>query len=312
MKIYWLSFAVLCCCLLLLLGCGGTGGVTSLTNSQGAPNAAPQFAHVVLVVEENHSYSSIIGNPVMPFLNSLARKNGLATKYFADAHTSIANYFMLTTGQIITLDDNFSGVVSDDNLARQLNGAGKSWKSYAESLPSAGYLGGDVYPYFRHHNPFTYFSDVIQSARPGNNIVPFAQFATDLSANNLPNFAFIIPNVQHDAHDCPAGGQNCADNDKLAAADAWLQQNLTPLLSNPAFQSNGLLLIVFDEGDSTDIANVGGHVPLVVVSSRAKPGFQSTTTYQHESTLRLIMQATGVNRYPGAAANAPDMGEFFH
>jgi acid phosphatase len=263
-------------------------------------------------MEENHSYSDVIGNPAMPFLNSLAQKNALATNYFADVHTSIGNYFMLTTGQVITLDDAFTATVTQDNIVRELNGANKSWRSYAEGLPSAGYLGGDVYPYLRHHNPVTYFSDVTQSARPANNVLPFTQFAADLAANNLPNFSLVIPDAEHDAHDCPTGGQMCADNDRLAAADQWLQQNLTPLINNAAFQSSGLLLIVFDEGNFLDLSHGGGHVPVVIVSSRARTGFQSTAFYQHENTLRMIMQATGANRYPGASANAADMGEFFH
>src|SRR5690348_17595553 len=60
----------------------------------------PHFGHVVLVVEENHSYSEVIGNSAMPYLNSLASQYGLATQYFANTHPSIGNYFMLTTGQL--------------------------------------------------------------------------------------------------------------------------------------------------------------------------------------------------------------------
>jgi len=313
MKIWSLTLVALCCCSLFLVGCGGTSGVSSpFAPSQGSPNAAPQFSQVVLVVEENHSYSDVIGNPNMPFLNSLATKNALATNYFADSHTSIGNYFMLTAGQIVTLNDAFTGVIGDDNIVRELTAAGKTWRSYAESLPSVGYLGGDVYPYFKHHNPFTYFTDVTTNASQGANLVPFSQFATDLAANRLPNFSFIAPNVEHDAHDCPGGGNDCADTAKLVAADNWLRDNITPLLNNPSFKSNGLLLIVFDEGNLLDFENVGGHIPLVVVSSRAKSGFQSTTKYMHESTLRLILQTLGAKGFPGASATAPDMGEFFH
>jgi hypothetical protein len=50
---------------------------------------------------------------------------------------------------------------------------------------------------------------------------------------------------------------------------------------------------------------------MVVVGPNAKKGFQSTTTYQHQSTLRLVLSTLGVNSFPGAAAAAPDMGEFF-
>jgi hypothetical protein len=48
------------------------------------------------------------------------------------------------------------------------------------------------------------------------------------------------------------------------------------------------------------------------VSPRAKTGYQSTTLYQHESTLRLMLQALGVTAFPNAAATAPDMTEFFN
>ena len=37
-----------------------------------APASQPAFSHVVLVVEENHSYSEVIGNSSMPYFNSLA------------------------------------------------------------------------------------------------------------------------------------------------------------------------------------------------------------------------------------------------
>jgi len=58
--------------------------------------------HVYLVVLENHSYSSIIGNKSMPWLNGLASRYAYATAYYANTHPSIGNYFELTTGKIIT------------------------------------------------------------------------------------------------------------------------------------------------------------------------------------------------------------------
>src|SRR5207245_8109661 len=72
----------------------------------------PTFNHVFIVLEENHNYSSVIGSSSMPYLNSLANTYGLATQYYANTHTSIGNYFMLTTGALITNDENFSGTVT--------------------------------------------------------------------------------------------------------------------------------------------------------------------------------------------------------
>ncbi len=153
------------------------------------PGAFPQFGHVVLVVEENHSYSEVIGSSSMPYLNSLASQYGLATQYFANTHPSIGNYFMLTTGQIVTNDDAFTGPVSVDNIVRDLLAAGKTWKSYAESIPSVGYTGGDSYPYAKRHNILSYFTDVTTSSTQVKNLVPFSQFSSDLANNQLPDFS---------------------------------------------------------------------------------------------------------------------------
>ena len=291
-----------------------TSSAASLTVSTGSLPAIPQFSHVFIVLEENHSFSDVIGNSNMPYLNSLASANGLATQYYADAHPSLPNYFDLTVGEGTSITgtsgDSYDGVVTQDNVVRALTAAGKTWKSYAESLPSVGYLGGDSGPYLQHHNPVVYFSDVQQSSPQADNVVPFTQLTTDIANNSLPDYGFIVPNVDDDAHNCPAGMPTCTDTQKLAAADQWLSTNIAPLLASSAFQ-NSLLIIVFDEAEDTDTTHGGGHVPAILISPMVRSGFQSTTLYQHESTLRLMMEALGVTDLPGAAAGAPDMTEFF-
>jgi len=288
----------------LLIGCGGNGSPTATNTSAppitpAAPTATAPIQNVVVVVEENTSYEAVIGNPLMPYLNALASRYGLASAYYANTHPSIGNYFMLTTGSIISNDDAFAGTVTGDNLARILKAAGKSWKVYAESLPSVGYLGGDSGPYLKHHNPFAYFSDVVNDPAQAQNLVPFTQFASDLSASTLPSYAFVVPNETNDAH-----------SGSLSAADTWLKANIDPLVNNPSFQQSGLLLIVFDEGFFVDIQNGGGHVAAVLVGGRVKSGFRSTTFFQHQSALRLTLDVLGVSHLPGVAASAPAMSEF--
>ena len=295
-------------------GGGGTGGGGGGSGSGGG-NSVPHFAHVFLVIEENHSFSDVIGNTNMPYLNGLASANALATQYYADAHPSLPNYFMLTVGAGTSITgtegDFYSGVVTQDNVVRALTAAGQTWKCYAESLPSAGYLGTDSGAYVQHHDPFVYLSDVQQSPSLAANVVPFTQLATDMANNTLPGYAFIVPNVNDDAHNCAAGMSTCTDTQKLSTADQWLAANIAPLLASSAFQ-NSLLIVVFDESEDTDTTNGGGHVPAVFVSPMAKAGYQSTTLYQHESTLRLMMEGLGVTDLPGAAASAPEMSEFFN
>jgi len=259
----------------------------------------PQVNHVFIVLEENTNYADAIGNPAMPYLNSLANRYGVATNYFGNTHPSIGNYFMLTAGQIVTNNDSYSNTVNVDNIVRQLLAHGKTWKAYEEDLPSPGYIAPNTAGYARKHCPLSFFSDVVNSPTEIKNLVPFTQFPQDLANNQLPNYSFISPNLCNDAHDCP-----------LSTADTWLRNNIDPLVTSPLFQNDGILVIVFDEAGS-DNTNGGGKIAWVVVSPKAKTGFKSTTVYQHQSTLRMMAEALGLTSFPGAAANAPDMAEFF-
>ena len=281
-----------------VLACSGSPDLTSGGGGGGGGGGpVPSLSHVVVVVEENTDYGSVIGSSSMPYLNGLANQYALATQYYANTHPSIGNYFVMTTGQIITNDDGFGGTVSQDNIVRRLVAGGKTWKSYAEGLPSPGFMGGSSGQYARKHNPLSFFSDVTGSATQQQNLVPFSQFASDLASGNLPSYAFVVPDLCNDAHDC-----------SLGTADAWLRTNIDPLVQSSAFQ-NSLLIVVFDESGGDD-SNGGGRVACVLAGGKVKRGFQSTTQYQHQSLLRLAAEALGVTP-PSAAASAPSMGEFF-
>jgi acid phosphatase len=263
----------------------------------------------VIVVFENQDYSAVIGNSAMPYFNNLAQQNSLATQFFANAHPSITDYFMMTTGKIVSMSNDFPGTFDGDTVTRELSKAGKTWKVYAGSLPAVGYIGSDQYPYVKHHNPFVYFDDVLNDPAQRNNIVPLAQLLTDNGANALPNYSFVVPDNLHNGHDCPAGGSVCAESDRLGTIDGWLQANIGPLVDNPEFMNNGVLIITFDES-VTDNTMGGGRIPTVLVGGKIKAGFQSTTTYQFPSLLRFSLKSLGIGSYPGAASDAPDMDEF--
>lgn len=266
----------------------------------------PSSKHVVLVMEENQSYSTVAGDTVnWPNLNALIKKGALATNYYADSHPSIGNYFMLTTGQILTTDDSSTKVWNVDNLARHMLAAGRSFKVYAEGI-TQGYLGGDTGSYVIRHNPFAMLSDVADNSQVANStIYPFSQFAVDAADDSLPEFSFVVPDVGDDAHD---GTPLTADN--------WLEANVVaPLASFSAFESggDGVLIVGFDEADTSDMSHGGGHVAAVLWGPNVKPGYRQTsdTLYQHESMLLTVMEALGLSNPPGLAANAPSMGEFF-
>jgi acid phosphatase len=271
----------------------------------------PQSDHVFLLMEENHSYEQVIGNPAMPYLNSLAKSYAVAANYDANSHYSIPNYFWITAGSYVTLSDGTTQKFNVNNVTRPLNSAGKTWKAYEESLPYAGYVGPSMGNYLQNHNPFSYFTDVVNSSQKFN-IVPFTQFSADLANNNLPNYTFIKPNGANDGH-----------NGGLSAADAWLKTNIAPLLAKPMFQSggDGILFITFDESYDADCRPLascpslpenggGGRVATLIISPLVKPGYTSSVFYQHPSVLKTMLLALGITGAPGAAQNAAPLNVF--
>ncbi len=266
----------------------------------------PPSKHVVIVMEENQSYSTVVGNTTdWPNLNNLIANGALPTNYYANSHPSIGNYFMLTTGQLLTTDDNSTTVWNVDNIARRMLAAGVPFRVYAEGI-TQGYVGGNTGLYLIRHNPFAMLSDVASNPTVANETIwPFTQFAADLAAGTLPEYSFIVPDVNDDAH-----------NGTPLQADTWLQSNVvTPLSNYSAFQSggDGVLIVDFDEALDSDTTNGGGHVSPVFWGPIVKVGYRqtSTTLYQHQSMLLTVMDVLQLPNPPGPAATAPSMAEFF-
>lgn len=273
------------------------------TPTPGSTNGVPHSKHVILVIEENHTFAQVLSS--MPWLTSIGTQYAFAIDYHADQPGSLLDYLWLSSGSG-ELTFGCSGAsctkpVTDDNIFRELTKANVSWKVYADSLPSVGYIGGDVLPYVERHNPAKWYSDVISSPQLQQNMVPFTQFAKDMAANQLPAYSVIVPDVNHDAHD-----------GTLQAADTWLQSNVAPVLNQPYFQAggDGMMIVTFDECDGA-VGACPEQVYTAVIGPRVKPHFQSSILYKHESALRTILDALAVTVYPGASATAPDMSDFF-
>ena len=79
------------------------GGVTHSTNVSLTVPQTNVFGiappdHVVIVIEENHSFASIIGSSSAPYINSLAQQGALFTQSFGVEHPSQPNYLDLFSG----------------------------------------------------------------------------------------------------------------------------------------------------------------------------------------------------------------------
>jgi phosphatidylinositol-3-phosphatase len=316
------AFLAIVPALLVAAGCGGSTTATaaskfgpaaspspapspnpSPTPAPPTASGVPHSAHVVLVIEENHSFAEVL--QAMPWLTSMGTQYGYALDYHADEPGSMLDYLWLSSG---SGEKTFgcagwgcSQPITSDNIFRELTRAGISWKVYAESLPQAGWMGGDSGAYVERHNPAKWYSDVINSPALQQNMVPFTQLAKDMAAGKLPAYSIIIPDVTHDAH-----------NGTLAQADSWLQSQVAPLLKDSAFQAggDGMMIVTFDECDAA-IGACPEQIYTAVLGPHVKSGFQSALLYKHENALRTILDSLGVSVHPGASATAADMSDFF-
>jgi hypothetical protein len=262
-----------------------------------APTATvPSFSRVFVIVMENKEYGDIIGNAAAPFINNLASRYGLATSYTAVAHPSLPDYMALTGGATVFTTDCQGCTTGARNIVDEVYDSGRHWKAYMESMPVACDTT-DSGLYAQKHNPFVHYTDIVgNTSRCASKVVPFTDFDADLQNLALPDYVWITPNVCNDMHDC-----------SVSTGDTWLSQVVPQITSSPAF-TNAVLFLVWDEGTST--TGGGGHVPLIVVSSRTPAGTRVSTPYNHYSLLATIEQAWGLPRLANTAGAAA-MADFF-
>jgi phosphatidylinositol-3-phosphatase len=246
---------------------------------------------------ENKEFGSVIGNPLMPNYNKLAREYTLLTQYYAVRHPSLPNYIALIGGDTFGIDVNCNDCfINAPSLPDYIEASGRTWKTYQEDMPEPCFLGDKV-NYVQKHNPFIYFDPIrLDATRCERSIVPLTALQTDIEAGSLPNFLFIKPNLCNDSHDCT-----------LDISDAWL----TNLLGNlvPALDATGdsyFIAMLFEEGQGNHSCcglplEAGGRVPVVIYSPLVKNGFEDSTPYTHYSLLKTIAKSWGLP-YLGHAA----------
>jgi len=270
----------------------------------------PRFSHVYLIVFENRNLHDIIGNPRLPYLNSLAAHYGLAVNYYAVAHPSEPNYLALWSGSTQGVHNDLDYTFQAPHLGDELESSGRTWRVFAENVqvrdPRTGapvcgrapfYHDPDDEPglYVRSHEPAISFADVSGDRSSClQHITDFRHF--DPSA---ASFELIVPNMCNDMHSCSE-----------MHGDAWLRRWLpSHILDTPTWQrTNSVIFITWDEG--TTPAHGGGQVPLIVISHRTPAGYESCRLYDHYALLRTIEQSW---RLPclGESCRARGLAEFF-
>jgi phosphatidylinositol-3-phosphatase len=249
-----------------------------------ATQSIPTPAHIVIVVEENHSSANVIGNKSAPFMNQLAANGALMTQSYAETHPSEPNYLALFSGSTFGLTSDACPVDagSAPNLGAELLAAGYTFAGFSEDLPAVGSPACAAGKYARKHVPWANFTNVLPATS-----VPFSAFNARTDYSSLPTVSFVIPNLDNDMHD-----------GTIAAADTWLQQNVGAY-ANWAVANNSLLIVTWDEDDN----GPNNQIPTVIFGANVKPG-QYNEVISHYNVLSTVEQMYGLPK-TGLAANAP-------
>ncbi|MBC3839919.1 acid phosphatase [Streptacidiphilus sp. 4-A2] len=251
-----------------------------------AASSIPTYSHVVVVMEENHSYSDIIGNTTdAPYMNSLASQGALMTSSFAVTHPSEPNYMALFSGSTdgLTADTCPVNKGNTANLGSELLGAGYTFKGYSEGLPKTGSTTCTSGEYARKHSPWINFSNV-----PTSDSLPFSSFPSSSAYSSLPSLSFVIPNLDDDMHD-----------GTIQQADTWLKNNISAY-ATWAKANNSLLIVTWDEDDYTE----NNQIPTIFVGASVKSGDYDETInhYSLLATLEQMYGLTEVGSSSGATA----------
>jgi hypothetical protein len=333
----------------------------ALGSAQAAPGAkdesVPRYAHVVVIVEENKDYAQIVDPASAPNIAALAAKYGDATQFFGEVHPSEGNYVALLGGDTFGIhdDDAFyckpgatdpfcpgaaapgyaDHTAHAPHLGGQLAAVGLTWKGYYESLPKPGSLAviasdpsfdngtRKTALYASKHSGFLNFADVQHDPKRGEHIVDFRQFEADLAADQLPNFALIVPNQCNEMHGLhgpgvPADCDGANPAALIARGDRVVGDLVKRLQATATWRSpdNMAIVITFDEGahgtregccavTPAAASNFGGgHIPTIVITNHGPRGLRDATPYNHYSLLRTLEDVFGVKEHLAHAADA--------
>ncbi len=283
------------------------------------------FQHVFVIMMENTGFTNLIGNTNAPFINSAAAANGLATNYTGVTHPSQPNYIAATSGALNGVFDDKDITIDVPNIVDQIEGSGRTWKGYMQSLSLCG--PSDVPPgvnpklahacgnqlYERKHNPFVSYLDVQTNPARLSNIVDFSQFATDLANNSVPDYSWISPDQCNDMHGrAGPASDTCSFShvqDLIATGDAFLRDTVGAIMNSSAWNGNSVIFITWDEssftntppfdkypfgfGDTSGCCDApagmgGGHVVTITISHSDHSARSSNVAYNHYSLLATI------------------------
>jgi hypothetical protein len=260
-----------------------------LAAAPASDEAVPHYDHVVVIVEENRGYATVLDRGYAPNIARLAHDYGSATQMFAEVHPSEANYVALLGGDTFGIHDDdawfcvpgstqpvckgadapdfVAHLIPGPNLASQIRARGLTWRAYLEDLPAPGSLAvvsGETATappalYAAKHTGFTNFATVHGDADLARELVGFDRLDADLRGGAFPAFALIVPNQCNEMHgiDSPKAPPGCgkADAELVHRGDEVLGRLVEEIRGSSFWtdpHANAAIVVTWDEDGKAD------------------------------------------------------------
>ena len=340
-----------------------TLAITGAGPASAAPAAPIHHVFVIVLENKSYAETFGPGSKAPYLATQLPALGKLLPNYYGIGHQSLDNYVAMISGQApnaVTQADCqlYADVVpgapgpsgqavgqgcvyptSVLTIADQLSTASRSWAGFMQDMGNdpAREAKTCAHPalnsqdktqsatatdsYATRHDPFVYFHSVIDGPACSTNVVPLTALPSALAAGSTaPALSFITPSLCDDGHDAP-----CADGRPggLVSANAFLSTWVPRILGSPAYKDNGMLVVTFDEAESTGAAADasaccgegpgpnsplpginglgGGRVGAIVVSPFTRAGTTDSTAYNHYGLLRTVEDLFGLAPLGNAA-----------
>jgi hypothetical protein len=244
----------------------------------------PAYAHIFVIIEENHTTDEIVPSDAAPNLTRFAQQYGYSWKFYAEQHPSEPNYVAILGGDTFGIKDDdaywckpgttdnacpgrkapgyVDHTITAPSLASQLEAHHLTWKGYFEDIPEPGSRvyrwpnesrsipGEPQGLYALKHNGFMNFKDVQNDPALARKIVGFDVLERDLASGTVPNYVQIVPNQCNDMHgmaklpDVPPDCIYDAGPKLVTRGDAVAGKLVAQIMASPIWSQPGNSAIV--------------------------------------------------------------------
>lgn len=283
--------------------CTANGDYLCMTqqNQTTIPNYFAYASHFTLA---DHMFSSLRGPTFPNHLYSVAAQSGGVIDNPPAKERWGCDSPVGTTVPVVDQSGNLTyqyPCFDFETIADLLQGAGISWKYYAQS--------GSVY------NPLDAINHIRNTSLWTTNVVPDTQFIVDAQNGQLPAVSWVVAPGATSEHPLASGGPV-----GTCAGENWTVNQINAVMGNTTEWNSTAIFLAWDDfggfydhmaPPDLDQYGLGPRVPLVIISPYAKAGFISNTQYEFASFLKVVEERFSLAALTERDVNANDMLDAF-